>query len=594
MKSRLANLLLFVAVASTAGLAYVTTTNFASAAESAGEKAVVAEAETVADHDLPIQLPQGLSTRVEQAFGADAAEFVASLTPVERVSVWSLVDDSHRSVAVRRLSARFGAERAIPFLLNLEPGFAARNLEGITEEDALGIIVEHALKLDPQELEFLAVYPEFTRIYLLAPKECRSYLESSPQAGNFQAAWALCSAAVTSQEIEAALRWAQARGARMQLIEQMCAEPIDDDQFTVVVTLLNLMSDDDVADLIKQESDARCMIMLCAVHVAAASFGLAEDDKIWVARQVLLRPEEGMIVAVLLEHYAACDARNRTMGVTSQLADKALVAYRSMGPLALWSSWYYRHHEDFQTVLERDNPIATAMIATQLGVSEDGDVVSYDDADAELAKILDRGNLYLSDFELNDEGLPAEKLSVTVRELVPGGDAYQLVKVLANGKSPDWWEIGRGVVDGGLLIFDACLIVGSFGAGAPLAVSLHADIKATIKAVVRWVAKKLPGLVKGIAKLGNYAGKLLKFAQGHWRSIGRVIAPEGSVVRIALDKIVAAQRWIRSSPTKRLIGWLVFDVAFNNVVLGEGLSQYGSFRSRGTLARPLSWALAGR
>ncbi len=590
MKNGLANLLLFLAVVSASGLVYMTTTNFISVAEATSETAVVKDVQVTRESDPPIEMPQGLFTRVEQAFGADAAEFVASLTPRERVSVWSLVDNSQRSLAVRRLSARFGVERAIPFLLNLEPGFAARNLQDIEEEDALDVIVEHALKLDPYELEFLTVYPEFTRIYMTVPIACRTYLESTPQADNLLAAWALCSAAETSEDIESALVWAQERGSRMQLIEQMCAEPVDDDQFSVLVALLRRVRDDEVADLLQQEPYARCIIMLCAASVAVTSFGLEEDDRLWVARQVLLRPDEGMLLTVLLNHYAECDRMNRSVGVASQLADKALVAYRSMGPLALWSCWYYRHNGDFQTILERDNPIATAMVTTQLGVSEDGDVVSYDDADAELAKILDRGDLYLSDFELNEDGLPAEKLSVTVRELVPGGDAYQLVKIVVNGKSPDWYEIGFGVLDGAFLVIDAVVIVGTLGLATPGAVATHAAVRGAIKGVVRWVAKRIPSIVRGLAKLGKNAAKLLRLVSSRWRAIGKVIAPPGSLARKALDTKTVVLNWVRSSPSRQLVATLASDVAVN-VALREGLSQYNSFRNRGRPSSPLSWAL---
>lgn len=83
---------------------------------------------------------------------------------------------------------------------------------------------------------------------------------------------------------------------------------------------------------------------------------------------------------------------------------------------------------------------------------------------------------------------------------------------------------------------------------------------------------------------------LLRAASGRWRTIGKVIAPQGSVIRKALDAKTVASRWVRSSPSRLLVASIASDIAVN-VALRESLSQYSSFSSRGSPARPLSWAL---
>lgn len=426
-----------------------------------------------------------LVERIEEAFGPEGAAYARNAG--DRPELWAVLYSPSRLERARALAAVHGTAPALDFAAGLA---RAR----LSEEDEQAI-AEAARTLSPRSFRQAAAAPRALKFLVADEAAVWTILDRGPDAAFFDALEALPLA-----RIGPILRWAAEDGRRARLVAALPAGALLDD-LGFLESLARLDEPDCAA------------AFLAAAHPTLRR--LAPDDRAWLASLLEKNPDHLPCLATLLlewrDRYAAEPAK------ADAIEAAFLKGYLLFDVAALFTAVRFREVGAFNEVLERGQVLALPLIAAEIEIDEQGAVAGFAKADEELALIHDRGELYLDDYEIGDDGQVKLRWSAIGREAVPGGDVYKAGKLLVNGKRVTLAEAGLALLDAVCLIID----VGSLGGAA----AAHTAAKSAAKTAVK--TAKLATKMAAVARLGRLAGGSSEVR----RSLSSILRP-GPISRI--------------------------------------------------------------
>jgi hypothetical protein len=333
-------------------------------------------------------------------------------------------------------------------------------------------VLGRARTLTPRAFLHAALAPEMT-LFLAIDEEAvwkilgREGIEPETHAALFEALQA-----APPGRLRDLLRWAAEDGLRERLLAA-CGEPVSDD-----LSFLSRMA------ALDSTEEAAAFLLAGAASLAK----LSSDDRAWTTQLFAKHPDHLPCAAALLNRFDEL-----APGRAADLKLGFLRAWLAFDVAALFVTARFREMDGFLDVLARGNVLALPLIASEIEIAEDGEIVSFERAEEEIDKIHDRGDLYLDDYEIGSDGQVQIRTTTIVREAIPGGDVYQAAKILFHGKRVTLGEAGWALLDGG------CIALDLFSLGAA----------STAKNAAKVTAKgaKLAGKIARLARLGRLAAK---------------------------------------------------------------------------------------